>query len=116
MNSVNSYSTTAALEGADAKWEGHMADNVGATYGHAPMAFLAANAETLLLSGNRGTFRIARSDVVRIGRGGFYPWFFRAVRIRHRVASFPDELQFKPLDAQLADVLAKLKALGYPVS
>jgi hypothetical protein len=100
---------------AEARWEGHMADDVGSTYGHTPMAFLAVRRDTLLLSGNRGTFRFAREEVTRVGRGGFYPWFFGAVRIHHRVLRFPAELQFKPLGAKPAEVIARLRELGYPV-
>ena len=95
-------------------WSGHMADDVGATYGQEPMAFLNATATELLLSGNRGTFRLPRSAVVKVRRGGMYPWFFRAVRLHHTVPGFPVELQFKPLDTTPRTVLDALKRLGYP--
>jgi len=91
-----------------------MADDVGATYGQEPMAFLNATATELLLSGNRGTFRLPRSAVVKVRRGGMYPWFFRAVRLHHSVPGFPVELQFKPLDTTPRSVLDALKRLGYP--
>jgi len=91
-----------------------MADDVGATYGHEPLAFLNVTATELLLSGNRGTFRLPRSAVVKISRGGVYPWFFRSVRFHHSVPGFPTELQFKPLDATPRAVLDGLKSLGYP--
>lgn len=94
-------------------WKGHMADHIGATYGPEPLAFLAASATELLLSGNRGTFRFPRAAVVKVGRGGLYPWCFSSVRIRHSIAGFPAELQFKPLDATTKDVLGQLKSLGY---
>jgi hypothetical protein len=45
-----------------------------------------------------------------------YPWFFCAVRIHHTTPNYPRELQFKPIDARPAEVFARLKALGYPVS
>ncbi len=93
-----------------------MADHVGATYGQEPMAFLEATAAELLLSGNRGTYRLARADVVKITRGGLYPWLFGSLRLRHRVAKFPAELQFKPLDASVDAVRTALKNLGYPTS
>jgi hypothetical protein len=93
-----------------------MSDGVGSTYGLEPMAFLAAEPDHLLLSGNRGTFRLPRATVVKLGRGGLYPWFFHGIRIRHNVASFPDELVFKPMGAKECDILVRLRMLGYPVS
>ena len=93
-----------------------MSDGVGSTYGVEPMAFLSADRDQLLLSGNRGTFRLPRASVRKLGRGGLYPWFFGGIRIRHTVASFPDELVFKPMGAQERDILDRLRALGYPVA
>ncbi len=91
-----------------------MSDGVGATYGHKPLAFLNANADELLLSGNRGTFRLRRASILKLGRGSFYPWCFGGIRIRHNIASMPADLQFKPMDARSSDVLDRLRALGYP--
>lgn len=93
-----------------------MSDGVGATYGLAPLAFLAAEPDHLLLSGNRGTFRLPKTSIVKLGRGGFYPWFFHGIRIRHNVANFPEDLEFKPLGTKGRDILERLRALGYPVS
>lgn len=98
------------------RWHGHMADDVGATDGREPMATLEATAAELVLSGNRGTFRLRRDEVTKIGRGGLYPWLFGALRIRHGVARLPSELQFKPLDATVPAVRIALKSLGYPTS
>lgn len=96
------------------RWDGHMSDGIGHTYGLTPMASLSANADELLLSGSRGTFRISRSLVTKLGRGKFYPWFFGAVRIHHDIPGYPDELQFKPTGASLSEVRSRLQALGYP--
>lgn len=96
------------------QWKGHMADHIGATYGPEPLAFLAASETELLLSGNRGTFRFPRAAVVKLGRGGLYPWCFSSVGIRHSIAGFPAELQFKPMGASVKAVLGELKSLGYP--
>ncbi len=46
-----------------------MSDGVGATYGPKPLAFLSANSDELLLSGNRGTFRLPRASFLKLGRG-----------------------------------------------
>jgi hypothetical protein len=97
------------------RWEGHMSDGVGATYGVAPMASLQGNAEHLVLAGSRGTFNLPRTSIRKLGRGGFYPWFFRGVRIHHNVPQFPAELVFRPLGAREADLFARLRKLGYPV-
>lgn len=91
-----------------------MADHIGATYGPEPLAFLAASETELLLSGNRGTFRFPRAAVVKLGRGGLYPWCFSSIRIWHSIATYPAELQFKPLEAATKAVLGQLKSLGYP--
>jgi hypothetical protein len=91
-----------------------MSDGVGATYGHTPLALLSANAGELLLSGNRGTFRLPRAAVLRIGRGDLYPWFFGGIRIRHNIADFPEHLQFQPMVARSREILDQLRALGYP--
>lgn len=93
-----------------------MADDVAATYGPEPMATLVATASELVLSGSRGTYRVPRAAVTRIGRGKLYPWFFRAIRIHHNAAQLPRELQFKPLDSSRDEVKGQLRALGYPVS
>lgn len=92
-----------------------MADDVGATYGQEPLAFLTATTDELLLSGNRGTFRLPRAAIVKIARGRMYPWLFSAVRFQHTVPGFPVDLQFKPLDAKPREVLDVLRSLGYPV-
>lgn len=95
-------------------WKGHMADDVGSTYGPDPLAALTVTPDGLVLIGNRGTFRIPRDRIVRLGRGDFYPWFFGAVRIHHAVPGYPGSLQFKPLGLKPREVLAKLRELGYP--
>lgn len=98
------------------RWEGHMSDGIGATYGPEPMAFLSATATELVLSGPRGTFHLARAHVVKLGRGRMYPWFFAGIRIHHKAPKYPDELQFKPLGALTRDIFAQLRSLGYPVA
>jgi hypothetical protein len=91
-----------------------MADDVGSTYGHEPLASLTATAEVLILNGTRGNFRVPRTAVRKLGRGKLYPWFFSAVRIHHNVPGFPTDLQFKPLGLRPRNVLAQLRQLGYP--
>ena len=93
-----------------------MSDGVGATYGVNPLAFLSVNSNELLLSGSRGTFRLPRASVLKVGRGGMYPWFFGGIRIRHNLSSYPDELQFQAMSARSREVLDRLRALGYPVA
>lgn len=116
MNPTSNYETLAHGAGAEpVRWDGDMSDGVGYTYGDPP-SFLSATADELLLCGNRGSFRLPRSAIRKIGRGRFYPWLFRAVRLHHDIRSYPDELQFKPRGAQPGEVLQRLKALGYPVS
>lgn len=95
-------------------WEGHMCDDVGATGGVKPLAALSATRNELVVSGTRGTHRIPASAVTRIGRGGVYPWLFRAIRIHHNQPGCPD-LQFKPTAAKVPEVLAALERLGYRV-
>jgi hypothetical protein len=97
------------------RWDGHMSDGVGATYGPTPLAFLSATPDEILLCGNRGSFRLPRGDIRRISRSGLYPWFFSAVRIHHQLASAPDRLEFKPMGATARDVLTRLQGLGLPV-
>lgn len=98
------------------KWPGQMADDGTSTFGPEPLASLTATPSELVLSGTRGTFRIPRSAVKRLGRGGMYPWFFSGLRIHHSVEGFPANLQFKPQPGRWRDVLTRLKALGYPGS
>ena len=97
------------------KWEGHMCDDVGATGGVEPLAFLSATRDELLLSGTRGTHRFPAASVTRVGRGGFYPWLFRSIRIRHSSRTSCKDLQFKPTSAAVPDILAALERLGYRV-
>ena len=93
-----------------------MADDVGSTYGPAPLAFLSATSDEILLCGNRGNFRLPRATVLKIGRGKMYPWFFRAVRIHHNARGLPVDLQFKPLGVHHREVLRQLRALDYPAA
>jgi len=44
-----------------------MADDVSNTYGPDPLAALSATADLLVLSGTRGTFRVPRSAVTKLG-------------------------------------------------
>jgi hypothetical protein len=106
---------TVSDETLQAKWTGHMADDVGATYGPEPLATLSATANGLLLSSTRGTFQVPRTAVAKLGRGNFYPWFFSAIRIHHQVPGYPRSLQFKPLGMKSRDLLTQLRQLGYPV-
>lgn len=91
-----------------------MSDDVAATFGPEPMAFLSATPDEIVLSGSRGTYCLPRSAVVKIGRGKMYPWFFSGVRLQHTVENFPATLQFKPIDGHWRDVAQALRELGYP--
>jgi hypothetical protein len=110
-NDASTTPTTSALI-----LQGHMSDGIGATYGAEPCAVLTATADELWLKGNLGDFRIPRSAVVKLGRGQLYPWFFRGVRIRHSIAAFPPDLQFKPMAGRSREILAQLAALGFPAN
>jgi hypothetical protein len=118
MNSTQIEPTApaSAPEANTCRWDGHMSDGIGSTYGPAPLAHLSAGPEYLVLTGTRGNFLLPRSVVIKLGKGGLYPWFFRGIRIRHRIASFPEELLFKPMGIRERDILARLRELGYPVS
>jgi len=98
------------------RWPGHMADDIAATYGPEPLASLTATADVLILNSTRGTYRVPRASVTTLRRGKMYPWFFKGLRIQHRVAGFPTVLQFLPLIGHWKEVQAQLKALGYPVA
>lgn len=91
-----------------------MADDIASTYGPDPLATLTATADELILSGKRGTFRLPRAAVRKLGRGNFYPWFFSAVRLHHNIPGMSVSLQFKPLGVTPQEVRARLVALGYP--
>lgn len=123
MNPIPSVSPAGApgpsdlvIDPAAVTWQGHMADDVAATDGPKPMAMLIATPQEIVLSGTRGTYRLPRSEVLGIGRGGFYPWFFGAIRLKHKVAKFPRTLQFKPMDGGWRTVRDRLRELGYPTA
>lgn len=97
------------------RWNGHMSDGVGSTFGVEPLAHLSVDAGQLVLSGTRGNFRLPRSHVTKIGRGGFYPWFFGGIRIYHNLKTIPEELVFKPMGTREREIFARLQAMGYPV-
>jgi hypothetical protein len=111
MTLVSVHQTNAS---SAVRWEGHMADDVGATYGPEPLAFLSATAEELFLGSSRGQFRLPRASIKKVGRGNMYPWCFCAVRLHHTVDGVPAQLQFKPLGVHWREVLAQLHGLGYP--
>jgi hypothetical protein len=102
--------------GGEIKWEGHFADDVGATYGPEPRAVLVATRDSIFLSSARGDFRLPRAAISKVGRGNLYPWIFSAVRFHHAIAGLPRELQFKPLRARPRDLRDRLRELGYPVA
>lgn len=91
-----------------------MADDVAATYGPEPTAFLSANQDELVLSGERGTHRWRRDHVRAIAGGRMYPWFWRGIRIQPVDAKLP-EVQFKPEGVSRAEIRERLRQLGYPV-
>jgi hypothetical protein len=91
-----------------------MSDDVGATFGPEPMAFLSVTTDEIVVSGNRGTYQIPRTSVTTISRGNMYPWFFGGVRIHHTIKRYPKDLQFKPLAVDRRDVLRCLREHGYP--
>lgn len=98
------------------EWEGTIFDGSGSTYGSRPPAFLRATSDELYLCGNRGTFRIPRSHVWKIGLGDFHPWRFCSIQIHHRVSSCPNQIQFKPSVTTPRSLLEQLRALGYPTT
>lgn len=91
-----------------------MANDVGNTVGPEPAAVLSANADELWLKGTLGDFHIPRNAVTKIRRGGMYPWVFMCVWIRHAIPNYPSHLQFKALGVRSSDIIAQIKALGYP--
>lgn len=110
-----SYADVNPIEGEVIRWEGHFADDVGATYGPDPMALLVATRDSLYLTSARGSFRLPRPSIHKVSRGSFYPWMFLAVRFHHAIDGMPRELQFKPLRTTPRAVREQLRALGYPV-
>ena len=94
--------------------KGHMSDGVGTTFGPEPGATLTATPEELRLTGKRGDFRLPREAVAKLGRTSVYPWFFRGVRIRHRIAGYPETLQFLPMEGDTRQLLSRLRTLGFP--
>ena len=105
-----------SLESSAQRWEGHMSDDIAATYGPEPLAFLRATPDEIVISGTRGTYSLPRTSVTKIGRGKMYPWFFTGVRIVHSVGSYPKNLQFKPLGGPWQEILQALRQQGYPTA
>lgn len=104
-----------SLDGSISRWEGHISNGVGSTTG-TDLAFLSADANELVLSGTIGTFTLPRASVIKLGRGKMYPWFFAGISFRHQEPKCPEELQFKPVGVPAREILARLRALGYPVA
>lgn len=94
--------------------KGHMYNGVGTTGGPVPGATLTATADELQIKGNLGDFRIPRTAMTKLHRGSLYPWFFQGVRIRHRIASYPSTLLFQPMECSTRELLAQLRAMGFP--
>ncbi len=92
-----------------------MDDGVGTTFGHVPGALLMVTPDELRLKGNRGDFRIPRTEVTKLTRSSLYPWFFRGVRIHHRVPGLPPVLRFNAMSGSTRALLARLGALGFPI-
>ena len=95
--------------------KGHMYNGVGTTYGPVPGATLTASADELWIKGNLGDFHIPRAAVTKLQRGSLYPWFFRGVRIQHRIAGIPAVLRFNAMSGSTRELLAQLGALGFPI-
>jgi hypothetical protein len=107
-------SRTAPATPGTLRWEGHMADDVAATCGAEAGAVLLATADELWLKGKRGDFRIPRAAVLKVGRGGFYPWFLKGILIRHNLPKLPANLQFLAFSASPGELVTGLRYLGYP--
>ena len=91
-----------------------MHNGVGTTGGPVPGATLTATADELQIKGSLGDFRIPRTAMTKLHRGSLYPWFFQGVRIRHRIAGYPNTLLFQPIECSTRELLARLRALGFP--
>lgn len=104
------------MAAGELRWNGHMSNGVGTTFGPEPMATLSATSDELVLSSTLGVFRIPKAAVKKIRRSNLYPWLFAGVRIYHSVSTLPDELQFKPLETNRRAVIQQLATLGYPAA
>jgi len=93
-----------------------MADDIASTAGNEPGAVLIATSNELWLKGKRGSFRIPRLSVVKVCRGGLYPWFFKGIRIRHQLSALPSNIQFASFHVKTGELIAKLHSLGYPTA
>ncbi len=106
-------SSAAVAETRADSWHGHMADQVGATFGPDAVAQLTASPEDVQVTGALGSFTLEKSAIKSISGGRMYPWFFRAVRIRATWKGADLDIQFKPLDASHRSVIQRLHQLGY---
>lgn len=110
-----SAGSSTSLDSSICRWEGHLSNGVGSTTG-TDLACLSAEANALVLSGTIGAYTLPRASVVKLGRGKMYPWFFAGISFQHKNPQCPEELQFKPVGVSSREVLARLRALGYPVA
>lgn len=98
------------------QWPGDVYDGQRATYGLSPAAFLRATMQELVLCAGAREYRFTRDQVWKASRGDFYPWLFNSIKVHHAVSEHPNDIQFKPGNAGVHEVLASLSALGYPVT
>ncbi|MFT3781503.1 MAG: hypothetical protein QM790_05745 [Nibricoccus sp.] len=108
--------TSAQPSNSQYRWDGHMANDSANTVGPDPKAQLSASSNEICLQGTLGEFRIPKSAVKKITRGGLYPWVFMCIRIHHTLSNYPAHLQFKASGASSREVLDRLKSLGYSTS
>ena len=61
-----------------------------------------------------GNYVLPRDEVKSIERGGFLPWFWMGVRVRHTHDGYPNHLMFSPiLFWRRRRILECLTSLGY---
>ena len=97
-------------------WRGQMCTGLFSTKGPGPSAKLIANSEQLEIKGVLGNFTLKKQDVERIERGGFFPWLWCGIRIRHTVASYPKMIMFWPQFSRSRKIMEHLRLFGYEVS
>ena len=101
-------------DSAERQWRGSVC--TGILTSEWPFGKLSVGPEAIDLRSLLGRLVIPREKIQFIERGGFLPWLWTGIRIRHACVEYPERLMFSPTFFwRRTEILSYAESLGYNV-